>query len=200
MRLIIYDKTDKNFVGWTWVVGSWLYSLFNRVDARYGAISWADALDWVIRISENKEITEIQFWGHGSWGGAVINGDWLTSWWAQREPLNSRLLTVRNRLAKDFVWWFRTCNSFGAHKGMEFAKTFSNLIRRTVAAHTFIIWKFHSGLRVIRPTEEPSWPAEEGIKEGTPEKPEEALWSHPKAPHSIFFTTTTIPEKILKKE
>jgi len=186
MRLVIFDATRKSsLLEEGWGIGSFSMWFRGRTDGMLGALSWKEAFDWLEqRVEDNNgPLKEIEFWGHGSSGEAYINGQKLT------EYINTNPISY-NIMCKDGLFWFRTCSTFHGDKGKEFAKTFSNLIGCTVAAHTHKIgFPFHSGLHSIKPNEEPNWSSEEGKdKEGNVKR------SGMFKPNTIMFWKNTIPK------
>jgi hypothetical protein len=82
-----------------WRAGARLYRAQRRIDAARGVGSWEGALDWLASFDE--PIAEIQYWGHGRWGRALIDRDdvldaaALSAGHRLRAPLEA----VRERLA-----------------------------------------------------------------------------------------------------
>lgn len=219
LRIMIYDNTD--IKGWTrqlkehtpdnvdelideldislglthtWITGGWLYRQFGRFDHTKGFSSWVDALTWLNEIDPEEKISEIQFWGHGLPGGVWLNGQIL-----HRNSFNTvlygdLLLQLRERMTPESLIWFRSCSIFASQKGHDFAKAWSNFMQCRIAAHTYIVHVFQSGLHCIRPGQEPWWPLEEGIKAGTVDRPEKIkvgwLWS----PNTILALQSHLPK------
>ena len=81
LRLVVYDATQRQrqpkALGLSWQYGTHLYRALGRVDAAYGATSFADALEWLRRHDAARTIGEVQFWGHGKWGRIFIDGEAL---------------------------------------------------------------------------------------------------------------------------
>ena len=200
LRLMIYDRTcrGRRFLpGLThsWLVGGYLYRFLGRIDAFAGASSWAEALEWVGDVAPSRPIREIQFWGHGKWGLARIAREPLDrSALSPGHPHRRRLESVRERMQPDGLWWFRTCETFGAERGHDFAQAWCEFFGGRAAGHTFIIGPWQSGLHVLRPGDRPHWPVDEGLREGTPSEPKRAFWSRPGAPNTITCLHGTIPE------
>jgi hypothetical protein len=97
-RLMVYDRTCAGRWGLPGLTASWraggvLYRGLGRLDAWHGVSSWTEALDWLLARSETRPIAEIQYWGHGTWGRALV----------ARESLDVRALSPghpwRERLA-----------------------------------------------------------------------------------------------------
>jgi hypothetical protein len=161
-----------------WAGGGVLYRMLGRIDAMYGAWSWADALDWLA--SAKQPIREIQFWGHGEWGGLWITEELLTA--AALEPghyLHDRLAAVKARLAADALWWFRSCDVFGTQIGHDFARAWTRFFGCRAAGHTHHIMILQSGLHVLAPGEEPTWSLDEGIEAGL-QHARESSWFAPR--------------------
>ena len=198
LRLMVYDATCKGkLVGLShaWQLGAGLYRTLDRLDASFGATSWSEALRWLGEHESSEPIAEIQFWGHGKWGGAKIDKETL-----DRESLDAgssqRKLVdaVRERMTPSSLWWFRTCETFGAEPGHDFARAWTDHFGCDAAGHTFIISHWQSGLHRLRAGDAPSWSVEEGLREGTPAKPKRAYWSRAFAPNTISCLRNSIPD------
>jgi hypothetical protein len=198
LRLMIYDRTCPRpwilpGLSQIWGAGRYLYRALGRLDASYGAGSWAEALDWLAAVQTHDRIGEVQFWGHGRWGLARIGAEPLdASALKPGHPHHDRLARVRDRLEPgNALWWFRTCETFGTRTGQSFARAWTRYFDCRAAGHTFIIGAWQSGLHSLRPGEEPAWPEEEGLVPGDPDR---ALTSRPGAPNTITFLHGRIPE------
>ena len=203
LRLMVYDRTcvAKHIpvgLSTAWAAGSVLYRGLQRLDAAFGATSWDDALAWLAAHEPERRIAEIQYWGHGRWGRVYIAKDVLdASAFAASSghPLSSRLAAVRERLlpGAEALVWLRTCESFGAAAGHDFAARLADGLGARVAGHTFVIGALQSGLHGLLPGHTPDWPADEGIAEGTPEKPARAHGSGIRRPHTITCFEGAVP-------
>ena len=194
---MVYDETCTGQDGrlplsYAWQAGVGLYKGLGRLDAAKGARSWAEALDWLA--SHPAPIEEIQFWGHGRWGCALIDGERLDAGaLLPGHPLHSRLQAVRER-AVGGLWWFRTCETLGAVAGQDLAQRWADFFGGRVAGHTYIIGVWQSGLHSLAAGEAPRWSAAEGLAAGTPEAPRRALGAGPWRPNTISFLHGTIPD------
>jgi hypothetical protein len=193
---MIYDRTCGALTA-SWKAGAVLYRALGRLDASYGAASWSEALEWLANHAPDRRIQEIQFWGHGNWGCAKIDGERLDAGALEpSDPRHALLSRIRERLVDGgaALWWFRTCETFGTEAGHAFARAWSRFFRCRVAGHTYIIWLAQSGLHAIDPDREPSWPIDEGTraaKDGrTAPKARWSLWHHP---NTISCFTGEIP-------
>jgi hypothetical protein len=178
-----------------WHAGSYLYRGLGRIDAAIGARSWTEAFDFLAKHSADRTIGELQFWGHGKWGRALIDGESfdrraLTS----THPMHARLAAFRERLEPRALVWFRTCETLGACAGHDFARALADHLNARVAGHTFVIGFFQSGLHSIGPGESPGWAPNEGIASGSPEEPKSALSSGPTRPNTLTCFDGAIPE------
>jgi hypothetical protein len=199
-RLLIYDGTSKAGEGplrAAWAYGATVYRALGRIDAAYGARDWPGALDWVLAQVGNGELAELQFWGHGHWGTACIAGSVLDG--AALRPqhaLHDRLRRLRNRMtaAASGLVWFRTCETFGADSGQEFAAELANFLQARVAGHTHVIGIFQSGLHGLLPGATPHWSPSEGIRTGTSAAPQLALESKPDLINTLHFMHGAIPD------
>jgi hypothetical protein len=198
-RLLIFDRTctagPGNALGLSraWSAGATLYGGLGRLDGASGVASWDEALGWLAR--HDRPIAEVQFWGHGKWGAALVGSDALDARaLSPRHPLHRRLEAVRERLEPGALVWFRTCETFGASRGLDFARRLSDHLGARVAGHTFIIGFHQSGLHGLAPGCAPDWSAGEGLAEGSPDDPRQARWSSPLAPRTITCLEGRVPE------
>ena len=199
LRLVVYDATQQRrpprSLGLSWRYGTYLYRALGRVDAAYGARSFADALSWLGRFEPARPIRELQFWGHGKWGRIFIDAEVLDRGVLAPGHAHHRAFqVVRERLAGDALLWFRTCETLGARAGQDFAMALSDATGARVAGHTYVIGYFQSGLHCLRPGAAPSWSSAEGLARGSAEAPESALASSPSAPNTVTCLAGRIPE------
>ncbi len=139
LRLMIYDRTCGRAGSWpglsdTWRIGGALYRALGRFDAWTGVESWREALTWLATAGGDRTIGEIQYWGHGTWGRALIARDVLdASAVRPHHPLCAPLEQVRERLDRSgpspALWWFRTCETFGREAGHDFARAWNRVLR-----------------------------------------------------------------------
>lgn len=195
-RLIVFDRTcirGRGALSPAWWLGSKLYRGLGRTDAAFGAATWADALRWLG--SRREAIAEVQFWGHGKWGRALIGGDVLeASSLRDGHALRKGLDGLRARLAPGALFWFRTCETFGASRGIDFGERLSDFLGARVAGHTFVIGVHQSGLHGLSPGVRADWSAEEGLAEGTALEPRRAKRSTPLSPRTITCLDGRVPE------
>lgn len=200
LRLVVYDRTCGGRglgpgLSHSWIAGAHLYRLRNLVDVSFGAADWTEALMWLAAVQPERLIGEIQYWGHGKWGQLFIDRTSLDESALLHDHRFAPLLDrVRSRLVGPAaLLWFRTCESFGARRGQSFAEALADRMGCRVAGHTYIIGPFQSGLHSLQPGQRSHWPAEEGLREGTPLAPRRALWSTPWAPRTIHCLQGRIP-------
>ncbi len=196
LRLVVYDATQAarppRWLGQSWRVGARLYRLRGAIDDSLGAGTFEGAFTWLERVKE--PIAELQFWGHGKWGRALIaKQSWDRTALGVTHPLRRGLEALRERLAPDALIWFRTCETLGALAGRDFARALGDFTGARVAGHTFEIGFFQSGLHALAPGAVPSWDANEGLARGTAESPILALPSRPDAPNTITCLTSRLP-------
>jgi hypothetical protein len=168
----------------SWLWGGRLYRGLGRLDACQGVSTWVDALDWLNSYESSRLIAEIQFWGHGRWGGLYLEEDVLQAdALCPGHPVHERLLALKPRMRKDgsSLWWFRSCDTVGSRVGHEFAREWSRFFNCRVAGHTHQILFWQSGLQLLEAGREPSWPEEEGVVENL----EHAAYSSWRAPRTI---------------
>jgi hypothetical protein len=137
-------------------------------------------------------IDEIQYWGHGKWGRVMIGDDVLDG-----DAIASRhrpaVDAIRACLAPDALVWLRTCETFGAYAGHDFAQRLGDAFGARVAGHTHVIGWYQSGLHGLAPGMRPHWPADEGLADGTPAAPIAARASSRRAPHTITCLAGAVP-------
>lgn len=182
----------------SWMAGGALYRGLNRLDLVYGATSWTDALAWLGEVERGRKISEVQYWGHGKWGRAVIGKDVLD----QRalddvgHVLHEDLTALRDRLTPEGLVWFRTCETFGTAKGHAFAKACTRFFQCRAAGHTYVIGPWQSGLHSLRPGEEPTWSKTEGLPPSVDgAAPKFALMSSRTAPRTITCLHGAVPNE-----
>jgi hypothetical protein len=198
-RLLVYDRTCGGGPGGAfglstaWRAGAGLYRGLGRLDDTRGVTSWEEAFDWLE--ARREPIAEVQYWGHGRWGRALVAADVLdASAIGAGHRLRRGLDGLRERLVPGALLWFRTCETFGASRGIDFARRLSDHLGARVAGHTFIIGFHQSGLHGLAPGGAPDWSPDEGIAEGSPDEPLRARWSTPFAPRTITCLAGRVPE------
>jgi len=198
LRLVIYDATQLSrgprALGLSWKYGTRLYRGLGRTDGAYGAQGFADAFAWLASHEPARPIAELQFWGHGKWGRVFIDREPLDRGVLRAgHPHHSAFNAFRERLAPGALLWFRTCETFGAIPGRDFAAALGDATGARVAGHTFVIGFYQSGLHCLRPGQTPTWAAGEGLARGSVERPEAALPSSPNAPNTVTCLSGRIP-------
>jgi hypothetical protein len=198
LRLIVYDKSCVGRFGFglsrVWSAGRYLYAALGRSDGAHGASSFEDAFGWLAEHRSDEPIAEVQFWAHGKWGRLFLEKDILDRGaFSPGHRLHGGLSALRERLLPDSLIWFRSCETFGASAGHDFARRLTDFLACPAAGHTFIIGYWQSGLHQLEPGQTPRWPATEGLAEGSPDRPERAAWSSPGAPNTITCFTGRVP-------
>jgi hypothetical protein len=204
LRLLVFDRTCVGRgaapgLSDAWSAGRVLYQRLGRIDDAYGASSWAEAFEWLVAQSQaaGRPIGEVQFWGHGRRGRALIADDVLDLGSAGRRHLD-RARALRACFATDSSearsegWWFRTCETIGGTAGHAFTRAWSDLLEQRVAGHTHVIGFWQSGLHTLRPGETPAWSVTEGLRD-VHDEAAVALGSSPLRPHTIQCLQGTIP-------
>jgi len=198
LRLIVFDRTQEErspkALGWSWRYGTLLYRAIGRVDGAFGARSLSEMWHWLATHERDRQIAELQFWGHGKWGRFFVaehslGSELLTASHAQ----HAAFLRFRERLTADALIWFRTCETLGAQAGRDFAARLGDATGARVAGHTFVIGFFQSGLHCLAPGAATQWAIDEGLQRGTPSSPLKALTSHPGAPNTITCFDGAVP-------
>jgi hypothetical protein len=154
-----------------------------------------DGLAWLSAVSPSAPIAELQFWGHGKWGRIFIGREALDKRaLAQGHDHHAALCALRERLSPDALIWFRTCETFGAMVGQDFARAWTDFFGCRAAGHTFVIGYWQSGLHLLHPGHSPTWGVEEGLIRGSPARPERAALSWPGRPNTITCLEGRVPE------
>lgn len=174
VRVIIYDATwvgskpDQWFLTTSWILGALLYRLLGRIDRSYGATSWADALAWLHALEPDVDIAEVQYWGHGKWGRALIGAERFDARVLDDEshPMHPAFAAVRSRFTPASLWWFRSCMTFGTEAGHRFASSCARFFGCRVAGHTYVVGPLQSGLHSLAPGDTPTWSTSEGVARG----------------------------------
>jgi hypothetical protein len=139
-------------------------------------------------------IDEVQYWGHGKWGCAFVDRDVFDEAALTRaHSLHARLVALRARMAPGALLWFRTCETFGARRGIAFAERLADFLGVGVAGHTFVINFHQSGLHGIAPGARGDWSPEEGLAAGSVDAPERAKQSRPWSPRTVTCLTSSVP-------
>lgn len=196
-RLVVYDRTAPGLSA-AWWAGTHLYRGLGRVSRTFGAASWQEALDWLAGVMPDRPIAEVQLWAHGKWGDARIGGELLDERaLLSQSPLSSGLGVLSRRFVADGLFWFRTCETFGADRGQRFARAFGDRMGVRVAGHTFVIAVWQSGLHALDPGARASWDPREGLVEGSAARPIRAAASMPGAPNTITCFSGRIPPEFV---
>lgn len=191
LSLMFYDNSvwAKEMLVNTWTAGGKLYKLFRNVDHFIGVSSWEEAFEWLNTVAPGQKIKQIQFWGHGSPGKVWINGKSLSRF--VKNPASAyheHALELKKRLTEDSTIWFRSCAVFSRQEGHDFAKDMSTFFNCKIAAHTYIVAFFQSGLHSLKPGQTPSWSITEGVNlDG------KTLWSRINSPNTIICLQGVVP-------
>lgn len=203
LRLLVYDRTcygrawHRNLSA-AWAAGSSLYRALGHLDCCQGVASWPEALSFLASCEPARPISEVQFWGHGRWGQVLVQGQALTEKaLTSGHAWHSAWARIRERLTREreALLWLRTCESFGAKPGHDFARSLADFLGCRVAGHTYTIGFWQSGLHTLRPGQAPSWSDTEGLGRGTARQPEVSLPSSRHAPNTISCLKSAIPSE-----
>jgi len=171
-----------------WLVGGHLYKFLGKHDVHKGFYTWAAALQWLATVKSDMKIKSIQYWGHGSPGKVWLGQEALMNHSLANGTMYSKaFMRVKERLTEDAVIWWRTCATFGGQEGKKFAESWSTGMNCTIAAHTYNIGLYQSGLHTCKPGEKPLWSDYEGLKKGR-----RAMSSRRDA-NTIFMLKSEIP-------
>jgi hypothetical protein len=190
---MLYDNSCPGLTQ-AWWGGGRLYRRLHRIDHFAGFDNWTSALEWLARVEPQRAIDEIQVWCHGKWGRVLLGRDRLDV--RALDESRKQLSAVRERLSgQQALWWFRTCETFGARAGHDFARRWTDFFGCAAAGHSYAIGAWQSGLHRLMPGAAPSWSPREGLRQGTPEAPERAWASHPFAPNTISCLQGSVPRE-----
>lgn len=198
LRLMLFDRscTGRLQLGLTdsWRVGGALFRSLNRFDGCFGAASWDEGLRWLASHQAGRQISEIQYWGHGRAGQLLIDREVLdVGALEEGHGLQPLLGAIRDRLVgPEALLWLRTCSTFGTAKGHDFALRWTRFFNCRVAGHTHVIGPVQGGLHTLRPGEAPRWPVEEGAQPAGKGALPQWLWL--RAPNAVSFLTWKIPD------
>lgn len=201
LRLMVYDRTCRGKtmlpgLSHAWWLGGLFYRMLGRFDAVQPVDCWEQAWDWLGSVKPDRKIAEIQYWGHGKWGSARVGKQTFAADALLRDhAFNPALRRIRDRMLPEDqgLFWFRTCETFGARPGQTFAKDLSDFLGARVAGHTYIIGHIQSGLHSLLPGAEIDWSETEGLCEGTPDDPQKAFWSKLQHPNTITCLRGNVP-------
>jgi hypothetical protein len=177
-----------------WSTGRRLYGALGRSDGARGVASFDEALGWLACHRPDRPIAELQFWAHGKWGRLFVERESLDSTaFVSGHRLHRGLSALRERLAPGALVWFRSCETFGASQGHDFARKLTDFFGCAAAGHTFVIGYWQSGLHRLEPGALPHWSSSEGLAGGSPDRPERAAWSSSRAPNTITCFSGRVP-------
>jgi hypothetical protein len=200
---MIYDNTTiedgwngfgSDALAYTWFAGGRLYRWSRWLDKCNGVTSWENGLDWLIKEGRKEPISQIQYWGHGSWGKAWLGRSVISeSTLNKSNKIRDRLEELKPLLTSNALIWFRTCSTFGNKSGQGFAKEFTNYMDCRVAAHTHMIGWWQGGLHSLKPNQSVYWPSKEGVSVNS-RGGEKALWSSWRTPNTITCMSGAVPK------
>lgn len=181
----------------SWWAGGKAYKALRRFDHVAGFGNWDTALDWLNNVGYGQNIAELQYWGHGSPGKLWMNGKILHyNSFNTAYKHSTKLRRLSSRMTSDSLVWLRTCSTFCGEAGHKFAENWAKALGCEVAAHTYCIGLFQSGLHSVSPENpKPTWSVHEGIKEGTPDRPAKCKMSWPWEPRTILCLRDSIPSR-----
>jgi len=177
----------------TWTAGGRLFRALNRIDFCQGFDNWYEAWMWLANVCPEEKISEIRYWGHGGPGRVWMGNESLGPYAPVTSKYKSLISRVQKRLTDDALIWFRTCSTFGADAGRVFAQNWAMNMNCRVAGHTHAIGFLQAGLHSLKPGDEPYWIYDEGIEQGTAEKPKKMSGSWLSSPNLITCLHGEIP-------
>jgi hypothetical protein len=199
LRLILFDRTCVGRAGLglsrAWSSGSRLYALLGRSDGARGVSTFEEGLGWLTAFRATEPIAEVQFWGHGKWGRIFVDREPLDrTAFIEGHTHHRAMCALRDRLSPGALVWFRTCETFGAVAGQDFAQAWTDFFGCRAAGHTFVIGYWQSGLHLLDSGQRPTWSSAEGLHEGTAAEPQRAALSWPGRPNTITCWQGHVPE------
>jgi len=166
LRVLIYDAVRApGLLDETWAFGAYWARKFGRFDVVIPAVDWSSTLRAAALIEQPDPIAELHFWGHGSPGRVYVGGKAINRvvFTSPTHPWHAPMVALSSRMRPESLVWWRTCSTFARERGQAFARECVDFFGCRVAASTFNIGLFHSGIHSLRPGDEPSWPADEGV-------------------------------------
>lgn len=199
---MIYDKTKlvdgkidgQDALTSSWMAGGALYRAFRWLDRSKGVSTWEEALEWILSECRDGAVSTIQFWGHGNRGRASVGQQVMNKILLQDEKIASLVREIGSLMHEDGLWWFRSCLTFGGIEGKEFAKEFSTILNRRVAASTYIVGWWQSGYHSLKPGEDPYWPDTEGMILSEDNHYLGDMKSKRKEPNTVWCISKNLPE------
>ena len=107
---------------------------------------------------ENEQLSEVQMWGHGSAGRALIGADVFDAEYVRSSSLFKRWAALRPfQQHPSPLIWFRTCYTMKGEVGRTFATLLAHELGCRVAGYTQYIHVVQRGLVVAWPDRPPRW-------------------------------------------
>ena len=160
-RVLLVDATGYDPLRLTWRVGHLITSP-RRFTHRLYVHSWDEAMDQLGDLAQHEKLSELQFWGHGSSGRALIGTDALDMTYLQTSARFQRWVSLRPFLSTPSpLIWFRTCDTMKAEAGRLFSSKLAHLLRCRVAGYTQYIHVIQRGLVVAWPERPAQWSDDE---------------------------------------
>ncbi|GEM_PF-4958618 len=222
VNVIIYDKTEaappttfpkklpRSIAGFKdlspfaltfwWKTGSNFEQMKATADITIGANSWKGAFKALLKELKNYSsdspvtIGSLQFWGHGTDGAMLINGESLdAAAFSKRGEMRKLLDQVKDYMdPKQGSVWFRGSHTFRGKEGYGFAATASDYFGVPVVGHNYLIWYLQSGTQVLKPGHKADWPVQQG--KGKSKDP----WSDESKPRTVSMLKFHPPSKSLE--
>lgn len=155
------------------------------------ATSWHQMVVRLLRLE--KQFTELQFWGHGSPGHVYIAGKRLEYGKSITPSAFDKDFKELGQRLDGLLWW-RTCATFAGKQGRAFCHGLAEYLDCDVAAHTFNIGFWHSGLHAYKVGDLMDWDENEGIKKGSYDRIESIQGSYWFDPNTIPCWEMDLPE------
>lgn len=185
-RLMIYDASEKSFVGFSWKVGAAVFKSY--FDTILAVQDWTDCHKQLAALVDKYD--EVQFWGHGSPGFIYVNS----------QPAPAEFwFALAKKISKNATVWLRVCSFAASSIGKTMMNQISKNLGAKIIAHTYSIgqWGCQSGTRAVTPTTLAGWSATEGVDKS--KTPAELLPSSPWAPNTVFSLTMRPPDWVTNK-
>ena len=156
-RVLLVDATAYDPLRLTWRVGHLIISP-QRFTHRLYVHSWDEAMDRLCDIAQREKLSELQFWGHGSSGRALIGTDALDTTYLQTSACFQRWVSLQpfHSIPTPLIW-FRTCDTMKGEAGRLFSAKLAHLLRCRVAGYTQYIHVIQRGLVVMWRDRPPQW-------------------------------------------
>jgi hypothetical protein len=156
-RVLLVDATAYDPLRITWRLGH-LITARGRFTHRLYVRSWNEAMKRLCELAKHEQLSEVQVWGHGSVGRALIGADVFDADYVRSSSYFKRWAALRPfQQHPSPLIWFRTCYTMKGEAGRTFATLLTHALGCRVAGYTQYIHVVQRGLVVAWPDKPPRW-------------------------------------------